>query len=1041
MQRSTSKGSQTDLPADSSAVLNEIVEETFENATRPQPNSPNDAVPPGQLESEKVRQLESRPNSPGVDPRKAMPILAEDAARLDEPLVNGLGSHDGPPHKALTAHLPPKEVQERHLKEARQHKDHLSINLPPRDGSRAGESLSSPGSTSAHSATTPALHEVSTDTSPDHEGRYDAERLEKDSESRTPIDDGRSAEEIAESEAKERIRQAQMAITRNEILKSGGITPEEQLQLEGQAAIERPEEPMAGVESSVSEQIDANSLTKETSEAVQDILDDNQETDREAKSSGDTAMGGMETTNIQPEGVRPSEIPDSEADDTPSSSFVNADSNTVSDDAASKHPAASNSEISQSVDAPDSEKPDQPKKPSVTIPSNSRRELTPVTPVLERMTTRVSSGAMRHKSVSEILGEIPRPNTNVSSDRNGPKLITDTESNGVSSSPRSATPQSPGARKSLLEKVKEKERSKLSKVVFAKQPAKQSDSIKMPNGNQLSVEANEDYFNPLFLAAAEGADRSTLESLLSKAHKTISTENAYVPLLENQAVRVLNRIYNLQKADKWALRQPKRSDEPQRPSTHWDVMLQEAKWMRTDFREERKWKMTVARNLALACAEWHEASPEDRKKIQVNATSPPLTKDVEMGEASSPAQDTPDLVSSADLYSSMDEDEEPRLDFPETVAPFAIFGLQDDDVVFGLRNSPTAHQLLDELPMYGMPLCVPSSEPPSKGDLNPDRFWKREALPISKYVDGRMELLDEGPPRKRSRFSHEEEEDDEEQIIFGDAGQRRPVLPPEQIDVALFNPEHKHIRDRIHAGHQFRPPSEYPMPLQSFFENRQSSQWTLHEDDDLRRYVRDYSYNWSLIANMLQSKSMFSSGAERRTPWECFERWVSLEGLPGDMQKTQYFRAYTSRLDAANRNVTAMAAQPQQANANGQIQPPRRRTTSSVRVERRRNQKHLTLVDAMRKLAKKRENAAQKQQQAAGLAASRKAPDAAQQRAPPRTPMEFSKLKHEQMEKMRENMMAMQQRQEAQRRVSLSTFYITLYKPFVLYCVRELTKY
>jgi len=1013
MQRSTSKGSQTDLPAESSAVLNEIVEETFENASRPEPIIPDDVVPPGQLESERVKQLESRPNSPGVDPRKAMPILAEDAARLDEPLVNGLGSHDGPPHKALTAHLPPKDVQERHMKEARLNKEPLEINLPPRDGGRAGEPLSSPGSTSAHSATTPALHEVSTDTSPDHEGRYDAETLEKDGGSRSPIEDGKVAEDIAENTEHERIRQAQMAVTRSEILKGNVNTPEEQLQLEGQAATERVGEPMVGVQPDVTTE---RSLTKGAGEAVQDIVDDNEETARLQQPSGDAAMSGVETSSTQHATVRPSEIPDSEADDTPPSSFMEVDSTAIPTDVANKAPASSSSEIPQSSNAPASVKDDQPQKPSVSIPPNSRREPTPVTPVLERMTTRVSSGAMRHKSVSEILGEIPRPNTNVGPDRTGPKLITDTESAGLSHSPRSATPQSPGTRKSLIEKAKEKERSKLSKVVFAKQPAKQSDSVGMPNGSQLSLEAKDDYFNPLFLAAAEGADRSTLESLISKAHKTISTENAYLPLLENQAVRVLNRIYNLQKADKWALRQPKRSDEPQRPSSHWDVVLQEAKWMRTDFREERKWKMTVARNLALACAEWHEASPEDRKKIQVNATPPP-PKDVEMGEFSSPAQDTPDLVSSADLYSSMDEDEEPRLDLPETVAPFAIFGLQDDDVVFGLRNSPTAHQLLDELPMYGMPLCVPSSEPPSKSDLNPDRFWKRDALPVSKYVDGRMELLDEGPPRKRSRFSHEEEEDDDEQIIFGDAGHKRPVLPPEQVDVALFNPEHKHIRDRIHAGHQFRPPSEYPMPLQSFFENRQSSQWTLNEDDDLRRYVRDYSYNWSLIANMLQSKSMFASGAERRTPWECFERWVSLEGLPGDMQKTHYFRAYTSRLDAANRNVTAMAAQPQQANANGQIQPPRRRTTSSVRVERRRNQKHLTLVDAMRKLAKKRENAAQKQQQAAGLAASRKAPDSTQQRAPPRTPLEFSKLKHEQMEKMRENMMAMQQRQEAQRRV------------------------
>jgi chromatin modification-related protein VID21 len=172
---------------------------------------------------------------------------------------------------------------------------------------------------------------------------------------------------------------------------------------------------------------------------------------------------------------------------------------------------------------------------------------------------------------------------------------------------------------------------------------------------------------------------------------------------------------------------------------------------------------------------------------------------------------------------------------------------------------------------------------------------------------------------------------------------------------------------------------------------------------------------------MLTSKSLFSSGAERRTPWECFERWIHLEGLPADMQKTHYFRAYTSRIEAANRNVMAQAAQaPQQANANGQVQPPRRRTTTSVRVERRRNQKHLTLVDAMRKLAKKRETSIQKQQHAAGLAAMRKANEVPQTRGPLHTPQDFSRLKHERDEQMKERLLQLQQRQEAQRRVHLS---------------------
>ena len=212
------------------------------------------------------------------------------------------------------------------------------------------------------------------------------------------------------------------------------------------------------------------------------------------------------------------------------------------------------------------------------------------------------------------------------------------------------------------------------------------------------------------------------------------------------------------------------------------------------------------------------------------------------------------------------------------------------------------------------------------------------------------------------------------------------------------------------------------MPLQSFFEHRAPSQWTWDEDNELKNLVRDYSYNWSLISSILQSKSLYTSGAERRTPWECFERWIHLEGLPADMVKTHYFRAYTTRIETANRIVMAQAQQmPQQPNANGQVQPPpRRRPTTSVRVERRRNQKHLTLVDAMRKLAKKRETNAQKQQHAQGMAAMRKANEVPQ--APNRnsghTPQDFSRMKHEREEVMRERLAEIQRRQEANRRVN-----------------------
>jgi chromatin modification-related protein VID21 len=1046
MRRSSSKSSQTDLPAESSAVLNEIVEETFQQASQPQPEMPDSIVPAKDLESDRIRtRVESRPNSPGVDPKKAMPISAEDAAELDEPLVEGLGSHDVH-HKAATVHLPPKEVQERAMREretARDQKDEdrqLSINLPPRDGNRHAEPLSSPGSTvDAHSATTPALHDASTDTSPENDNsRYDIERLDKDDEVQTPEELKPTPEEVAEREQHDKRLEGQIQASRAEILGSSPSAADNQLRMEEQAATltetagdePQPEETEEGEASS-------DRLTKEASEVVQDVVEDEDEVVA-VPTPEDVPMSGVEQLpekSKAPE-TKPAEVADSEAEaDTPVDAMDVDPPATVKDSFESSEAlesrAASSPVVPESVGEASKTAVDEKKSASSTPATSTPRETPAGTPAMlrEGARTRIASGVKKPQSLAEIIEGAPA------------KLNADSGSTENSSSPsRSATPQSPGAR--LIRERKERERSKLSTVTFSRRGNKSgsNDTALMPSGPQSSKSPPDDYFKPLFIASAT-ADRKgipTLDSLLATAHKTITTANAYLPLHETQATKVLKRIYQLQANNKWTLRQPKRAPEPNRPTTQWDLLLQEAKWMRTDFREERKWKMAMARNMAYACAEFVAASPEDQRLLARYAPItgkgctlprlPPSAADssedtvMDNSMAEEPPRATPDLVASGELDSPMEDvDEEPRLNLMATVAPTAIFGLQDDEVVFPLRRTPIADKLLAELPLFGAPLAVPQSEIPTS-DIDPDRAWKRKALPLSKYVEGRMELKSEGPPRKRSRYQYEEEDDDEDEVVFGDQG-KRSIVPPESSEVALFDPQHKHIRDRIHSSHQFRPPSEFPMPLQSFFETRIASQWTWDEDNELKTLVRDYSYNWSLISSILASKSVFSSGAERRTPWECFERWIHLEGLPADMQKTHYFRAYTTRIEAANRTVLAQAAAAQPGNLpNGQIQPPsRRRTTTSVRVERRRNQKHLTLVDAMRKLAKKRETSVQKQQQAAGMAAMRKANEnpTARQQGPVNSPQYFSKLKHERDEQFKERVLALQQRQEAQRRVNL----------------------
>ncbi|KAJ6172005.1 Chromatin modification-related protein eaf1 [Penicillium chermesinum] len=365
---------------------------------------------------------------------------------------------------------------------------------------------------------------------------------------------------------------------------------------------------------------------------------------------------------------------------------------------------------------------------------------------------------------------------------------------------------------------------------------------------------------------------------------------------------------------------------------------------------------------------------------------------------------TPDLVPSAEEESISDGyHDEPRHDIiHDTVAPAAIFSLGSDEFSFSVDMTPATEKLLDELPIYEPVRLSHETKQPMFKQL-PDSVWKTELLPVSKFATTKITFHKDEIPCKRTRYDYSQYG---AEIEHGLAD-----IPPEQTNVALFRPENKPIRDRIHPGHTFRPPTEHPMPTVGFFESRQSSQWTMAEDDELRRLVKEYSYNWSLISSCLTSPSIFTSGAERRTPWNALN--------------TQYFRAYHQRLETAQRTVlaqqqAAQQQQQQQAN-NGQPQQPiRRRTTQPLRVDRRRSSRHLALLDAMRKLAKKRETMLQKQQHASHLASLRKANEANQPKPPITTPAEFSRLKYDREMKLAERQEQYRQQMIAQQRASLA---------------------
>ncbi|KAH9050689.1 hypothetical protein EDB84DRAFT_1259038 [Lactarius hengduanensis] len=102
---------------------------------------------------------------------------------------------------------------------------------------------------------------------------------------------------------------------------------------------------------------------------------------------------------------------------------------------------------------------------------------------------------------------------------------------------------------------------------------------------------------------------------VSRATKTMSTRDWNVAFNELRLVRVLERIEQLKDTGKWSYRQPKKQRGVGNVSkTHWDYLLDEMHWMRTDFREERRWKIAVAYKISSAVLEWHSVGDRETRK-------------------------------------------------------------------------------------------------------------------------------------------------------------------------------------------------------------------------------------------------------------------------------------------------------------------------------------------------------------------------------------------------------------------------------------------
>lgn len=76
---------------------------------------------------------------------------------------------------------------------------------------------------------------------------------------------------------------------------------------------------------------------------------------------------------------------------------------------------------------------------------------------------------------------------------------------------------------------------------------------------------------------------------------------------------VTTRVNELRKQGLWSQKKLPKLQEPARPKTHWDYVLEEMTWLSTDFAAERQWKKLAAKKCAHWCYKYHRT---EQSKIE-----------------------------------------------------------------------------------------------------------------------------------------------------------------------------------------------------------------------------------------------------------------------------------------------------------------------------------------------------------------------------------------------------------------------------------------
>lgn len=345
--------------------------------------------------------------------------------------------------------------------------------------------------------------------------------------------------------------------------------------------------------------------------------------------------------------------------------------------------------------------------------------------------------------------------------------------------------------------------------------------------------------------------------------------------------------------------------------------------MRTDFKEERKWKVAMAYTISRAVMDWHWAEDKSTVCVKTRPPPPPLQHDQqEDAMALFDRAPSPDMNDLADTnVSKMNvEPSQPTLPTPpqqqSTTSENEPMAVEPSSLPQPIIQAyRTAIRDLDpNIPVYTLPIedlgCFDihtlfpdllAYEPPNVSCDDPyfNELEYGRITGISQLSTRRIVIKKPTPQLSRKRNI------DGEQI----------TMPEDKVEPASILPRHERYDQSplvsgmcvfqlyklylvAHASYTtlelFAPrkirdtPAVQPRAPPQPGSPRQSSGWTEEDDLCLINQIMQFGFNWELITDTFNAARHPFTGVTRAS-WECYERWKhnNLTTLSGRVSSAQ----------------------------------------------------------------------------------------------------------------------------------------------------------